>query len=302
MKATLELFMKYLSQGRRFSSHTVKAYRTDLEQFIVFLVERNTDGSIPLPQQVESEEIRSFLGGLLQHGMNKKTIARKLASLRAFYGYLVKTGSVGQDPTFNLVSPKMDQKLPRFLSEKEIFDALMNIEPKSLIGARDNAIIELFYGTGLRLSELVGLNLEDFNPIGMTVRIMGKGRKVRIIPMGKSAFKALNEYLLRRPEFHPVHKEIAIFLNSSGKRISTRGVQYLVLKRLKTASEKEKLSPHLLRHTFATHLLDHGADLESVKELLGHASLSTTQIYTHLSMDRLQQVYKQAHPRSELEP
>jgi len=301
MKTDLELFLHYLSKGKQFSLHTVKAYRSDLEQFVRFLVERSADGVVLFPHQIQAEDIRSFLGNLLQHGMNKKSVARKLASLRAFYGYLVKIGSVGQDPTVNLRSPKIDQKLPRFLSEKEILDTFRKIELNSSTGTRDNAIIELFYGAGLRLSELVGLNLEDFDPIGLTIRVLGKGRKVRIVPVGKNAFKALNLYVLKRFEFHPAQEENAVFLNPSGKRISTRGVQYLVLRRLKAASEKEKLSPHLLRHTFATHLLDHGADLESVKELLGHASLSTTQIYTHLSMDRLRQVYKQAHPRSELE-
>lgn len=301
MNETLELFLQYLLKEKRYSAHTIQAYGSDLEQFMEFLVEKRGYEKNPSSVLVQKEDVRAFLGGFIQYGLKKKSVARKLASLRAFYKYLNRANLVHQDPTMTLVYPRTEKKLPRFLSEKEINDALEKIGSHSPAGVRDRAILELFYGTGIRLSELAGLNLADVDFSGMTVRVFGKGKKERIAPMGKSAIAALKRYLSRRSDFHPTPREEAFFLNPTGKRISIRGVQNLVYKWLKSVSEKEKLSPHLLRHTFATHLLERGADLESVKELLGHASLSTTQIYTHLTTDHLRQVYKQAHPRSEMD-
>jgi integrase/recombinase XerC len=301
LNETLELFLQYLFKEKHYSTHTIQAYRSDLEQFMGFLAEKRGYAENPGPMLVQKEDIRAFLGGFIQYGLNKKSVARKLASLRAFYKYLTQVNLVHQDPTMTLVYPRTEKRLPRFLSEKEINDTLEKMRSHTPAEVRDRAIIELFYGTGMRLSELVGLNLEDVDVSGMTVRLLGKGKKERIAPLGKSVINSLKRYLLKRTDFHPIPGESAFFLNPMGKRISVRGVQNLVCKWLKSASEKEKLSPHLLRHTFATHLLDRGADLESVKELLGHASLSTTQIYTHLTKDHLRQVYKQAHPRSEMD-
>ncbi|HEX9934451.1 MAG TPA: tyrosine-type recombinase/integrase, partial [bacterium] len=206
-----------------------------------------------------------------------------------------------RDPTAALPFPKAEKTLPRFLSEAEMARALELVHPDSPLRSRDRAILELFYGTGIRLSELVGVNLEDLRLGDLTIRVLGKGRKERILPLGKSAYNALKQYLDMRANFKPRADEWAVFLNPMGKRLSVRGVQLIVQRWLRNASEKEKLSPHLIRHTFATHLLDRGADLESVKELLGHASLSTTQVYTHLTRDHLLKVYRQAHPRSDLD-
>jgi integrase/recombinase XerC len=300
MQKEMELFLQYFSKGKCYSSHTIKAYGSDLGQFMEFLAERTEGGELPDLGSVGQEDIRTFLGNLIRHGVAKRSVARKLASLRAFFGFLARTGSIHRDPTATLTSPKLDKKLPRFLSEKEIRSAIEGIPTDSPSGARDRAIFELFYGTGMRLSELIGLNRRDVDFPGMTVRVLGKGSKERILPLGKSALGALRHYLTRRPELRPAETEIAVFLNRQGRRFSARGIQLLVRHWLANATEKEKLNPHLLRHTFATHLVDHGADLESVKELLGHASLSTTQIYTHLTTDRLRQIYRQAHPRSEL--
>ncbi len=299
MRSELELFLQYLSKEKRYSQHTVKAYGSDLEQFLEFVVQINRNHVVPRAADVSENDIRNFIGSVIQHGMTKRSAARKLASIKAFFAYLNKVGQLGHDPTIMLVSPKIEKKLPQFLSEGEMGLALASIRPDSNLGVRDKAVLELFYGTGMRLSELVGLDLVDVQLEEMTTRVFGKGRKIRILPIGKSALGAMKQYLARRNLFHPVSGERAVFLNQSGRRISVRGIQLIVKRWLEIASEKKNLSPHVLRHTFATHLLDRGADMESVKELLGHASLSTTQMYTHLTTDHLLQVYKQAHPRSD---
>jgi tyrosine recombinase XerC len=299
VRKELELFLRYLSKEKRYSVHTLKAYGSDLEQFIEFIVQINRNHVVPPAADITENGIRSFIGSLIQHGMKKRSAARKLASLKALFAYLNRAGLIDHDPTTTLVSPKIEKKLPQFLTEAEMTLALKSIEADSELGIRDRAIFELFYGTGMRLSELVGLNLVDVQLDGMSIRVFGKGRKVRLLPLGKFAFGAIKRYLDRRTRFHPGAGECAVFLNHAGKRISVRGVQLIVKRWLEKVSEKKNLSPHLLRHTFATHLLDRGADMESVKELLGHASLSTTQIYTHLTTDHLLRVYRQAHPRSE---
>jgi site-specific recombinase XerD len=211
----------------------------------------------------------------------------------------MKQGRITIDPTATQVFPKLDKPLPNFLREQDMLDALDAIETDSAVGARDKAVLELFYGTGIRVSELVNLNLVDIDAASGKVRVIGKGKKERVIPLGRHVARAIKLYISRRNELKPESGNWALFLNRSGRRISRRGIHLLVKKRLQQVSEKKKLSPHVLRHTFATHLLDHGADLNAVKELLGHSSLSTTQIYTHLTLDRLKQVYQQAHPRAE---
>lgn len=298
VRREIEEYLRYLSQEKRYSAHTVRAYGTDLGQFVEHLVQEK-EGDDPPAEAVTKEAIRSFLGGLVRHGMAKRSVARKLVALRSFFGYLTKMGILKTNPTVGFASPKVEKYLPEFLREEEMFDALDGVVQDSLSGIRDRAILELFYGTGMRLSELVGLDVEDVDVDAGTVRVYGKGGKERVLPVGRGLGKTLRAYLSRRMAFQPEDGSRALFLNRFGRRISTRGVQILVGRWLKRVSEKEKLSPHVLRHTFATHLLDRGADLEAVKELLGHASLSTTQIYTHMTMDRLKSVYRQAHPRAE---
>jgi len=298
MKEALTAFVEYLASQKHYSPHTVRAYQTDLEQFIEFIVERMRTPESLSVEDVTKEDIRLFLAARVRHGMSKRSVARKLASLRAFFGYLSRNGVITSDPTLTLYAPKQDKHLPEFLREEEMMDALNAIETRSATGTRDRAILEFFYGTGMRLSELVTVNVSDIDFTSGTVRIFGKGRKERVLPMGRHIGEVLKQYVTRRVEFRPKAGELALFLNRSGKRISPRGVQLVVKKRLQQVSEKKKLSPHMLRHTFATHLLDRGADLNAVKELLGHASLSTTQMYTHLTLDRLKKVYRRAHPRA----
>jgi len=301
MREGVDAFLQYLTSEKRYSPHTLQAYGSDLEQFREFLLEvRNKPEPLSI-QDITKEDIRLFIGGLIRHGMSKKSVARKLASLRAFFYFLNKSERVNGNPALTLVSPKTEKVLPEFLREEEIIGALKSIvqDDNSIQQIRDKAILELFYGTGMRLSELVGLNLEAMDLGAGIVRVLGKGGKERILPIGKTTTKSLKGYLTRRSEFHPTQGNRAIFLNQRGNRLSPRGVQLIVKKALMRVSEKNKLSPHILRHTFATHLLDRGADLEAVRELLGHTSLSTTQIYTHLTMDRLKNVYRRAHPRAE---
>ena len=296
----IQHFLQYLSKERQYSSYTIKAYGTDLTQFAEFLYSTSGNKNPVDIQFISKEDVRSFLGKLLSMGMNARSIARKLASLRTFFSYLVKMGKLKINPVIALASPKLEKRLPEFLQEDEIWNALKNIKTDSIQGLRDRAILELFYGTGMRLSELININVNDLDFQSGTVKVLGKGGKERIIPIGKHNRDHIYIYLKNREAYHPKAGNQAMFLNRSGERLSARGVQLIVQRWLKQVSEKKKLSPHILRHTFATHLLDHGADLEAVKELLGHVNLSTTQVYTHLTMDRLKQIYHQAHPRAEV--
>ncbi len=299
MTEVVERFIQYLSSQKHYSSHTVQAYQTDIEQFFEFMKQRIGPHKGYDIDEVSKEDIRIFISGLVRHGMSSRTVARKLASLKALFQYLLRTGVVKINPAAALHGPKLEKHLPGFLREEEIRDALASIDQKSATGVRDRAILELFYGTGMRLSELIHLNMEDIDLSAGTVRVYGKGGKERILPVGRNTGQKIKAYLSRRKELHPKGEVRAVFLNRQGERMSSRGVQLIVQKWLQHASEKKQLGPHVIRHTFATHLLDRGADLEAVKELLGHASLSTTQVYTHLTTDRIRKIYRQAHPRAE---
>jgi integrase/recombinase XerC len=293
----LQQFLTHLARERNFSPCTVDAYRTDLLQFCAHL--RETAGREPAPSEVDRLTVRSFLGHLNGAGFKKRSIARKLAALRAFFGHLAREGAVPRDPTAGLRSPKLERRLPRFLDEEEARNAMEMPFPEHAAGDRDRAILELFYGGGVRLGELSGLDLGDVDAEIGTARVLGKGGKERIVPVGRKASEALRRYLDRRPALIPpgIPDERALFLNRRGRRLSDRGIQGIVSKHLLTATGR-RLSPHTLRHTFATHLLNAGADLNAVKDLLGHVSLSTTQVYTHVSVEHLKRVYRQAHPRA----
>lgn len=296
---SIESFVLYLSKEKRYSANTVKAYRSDLEQFAEFLGETNEDSVFLEPKRIIKDQVRIFLSELIRHGISKRSVSRKIASLRAFFRYLMGEGLVDKNPTQSLLSPKFEKRLPKYLREEEIEHSLDQIESETESGARDRAMVELFYGTGMRLSELVGLDVRDVDLSSGTVGVRGKGDKQRILPIGNTVTRVLRDYLKVRHRFSPSVQNQALFFNCRGERISTRGVQQIVRRRLGAASEKIQLSPHMLRHSFATHLLDHGADLQAVKELLGHATLSTTQTYTHVSREHLKKIYRQAHPRSE---
>lgn len=296
MEAYKQQFLRHLSRERRLSEHTQLAYETDLGQFEGFL--RDRDKALP---GVDRNDVRAFLGHLNAQGFGRRSIARKLASLRTFFGFLCQAGQLQNNPALQVRPPKQDKSLPVHLSEDEARRTMTTPQADSIIGVRDRAILELFYSTGIRLRELAGLTLDALDLDGGLVRVVGKGNKERLVPMGKPAQQALRIYLSRRAELlgEKATPQTArfVFLSRSGKVLSPSGVQRRVERHIEAATGR-KLSPHTLRHTFATHMLDAGADLNAVKELLGHASLSTTQVYTHVSVERLKKAYRQAHPRA----
>ncbi len=298
----VSLFAEHMATVRGLSPHTITAYAKDVRQFASW-VKFQTGGETD-PADVDHTLLRSFLGTLRRRGYASGTVARKLASLRAFFRYLHNSGVIEQDPATLLHSPRKSHRLPSFFSREEMAAALQKPDGDPFLVARDRAILEFLYSTGVRLAELVGLNVEDVDRRDRTARVAGKGSKERITPIGGPALEALDDYLAARAELLRKRENSttgALWLNRSGTRLSGRSVQRMVRRYMRTVTEQDKVSPHVIRHTFATHLLEGGADLRAVQELLGHESLSTTQIYTHLTTDRLKQVYRQAHPRADKE-
>ncbi len=297
MEKEIEKFVKFLAEQRNYSPHTLVAYRTDLLQFVKFLQEQDKNLS-----QVDINLAREYLFHLKERGLSRNSLIRKVASLKSFYKFLASRSIISHNPLLLLSSPKKERELPYFLGIEEM-EHLLSLKFKGTLGKRDKAILELLYSTGIRVSELVGLDLDDVEWGEGFIRVKGKGRKERIIPVGEKAMEALDEYLpLRGKLLSHFRKDIyvepeALFLNAWGGRITPRSIERMVNKYVREAAIRKKVSPHQFRHSFATHLLERGADLRAVQELLGHASLSTTQIYTHLTPERLKKVYTQAHPR-----
>jgi integrase/recombinase XerC len=292
-------FAEHLADVRGLSPHTVTAYRKDVRQLVAWL--KTGLGHDAEVAEVDHTLLRSFLGTLRQRGYASRTVARKLASLRAFYRYLRRNGVIENDPTGLLSSPRTAGRLPSFLSEEEIVAAIERIGDGGFLDRRNRAILEMLYSTGMRLSELVGMNTDDLNLVERTVRVLGKGGKERIAPVGGPAIESVEHYLGTRAETmrrSGREGDPALWVNRSGGRLTGRSEQRMVRSFLMAVTERTRVSPHVIRHSFATHLLDRGADLRAVQELLGHESLSTTQIYTHLTTDRLKKVYGQAHPRA----
>lgn len=293
----LRSYLEYLEAERGYSSHTVLAYQNDLTQFLKFL-ERKKIASL---DKVKKGTLRLYLGSCLEQGFTKKSIARKVASLRSFYKFLHRRKVLLTNPTLTLLSPRVERHLPTYLDETTMMRAVEAPESTDKDGLRDSAILELFYSTGIRLSELVGLNINDVDFERKTLKVHGKGNKERIIPIGRKASDALRRYLTatEKERSSASDKRRPLFLSRRGERIYPVAVGRIVKKYLDRVSEVEKKSPHVIRHSFATHLLNRGADLAAVKELLGHESLSTTQIYTHVSTERMKKVYRQSHPKAE---
>lgn len=285
----IDKFMDYLKIEKSVSEHTTLNYSTDLIKFNSFL------GNIKI-EDIDHLTLRKFLAHLRTQHNAKTTIARKLASIRSFFKFLYREGYIKSNPALSIFSPKLDKKLPHFLDVSSTVKLLESPNTKDVFGLRDKAILETLYGSGIRVSELVGLNVDDVDFIGGILKIMGKGKRERLSPVGEKALGAIRNYLnkigLMRKTKH------ALFLNKSGERLRDRSVRRIVDKYIRLTSIKEKVSPHTLRHSFATHLLDRGADLRSVQELLGHLNLSTTQIYTHVTAERLKSAYDKAHPRA----
>jgi integrase/recombinase XerC len=291
----LKEFLAYLEEERHASPHTLRNYEIDLNQFAQF---RGKDGNIFDPEQVTPKEVRAFLASLFK-GHSRRTIARKLSALRSFFRYMEKKGVLPDNPAAALFSLKQHKSLPGFLSVDEMFRLLASLPGKGVLGLRDRAIIEVLYACGLRVSELTGLNWEHLDPSLGIVRVWGKGRKERIVPIGSKALEALFAYRQALDGERGTQGSGApIFLNARGGRLNPRSVARLLKGYMGKLAVEKRITPHSLRHTFATHLLNAGADLRAVQELLGHASLSTTQRYTHVQMDHILEVYDRAHPRT----
>jgi integrase/recombinase XerC len=297
-------YLKILTHERQLSEHTVAAYRRDLEDLKRFLTD-----FMGTPEwrweEVDRLTLRSFMGWCRRRGLSKRTIARKLSAVRGFFRFLHLEDRLPSNPARAMRGPRGERRLPGHLSRADVEAVFRLAEARAaentLKGTRTLVLLELLYGSGLRLSELHGLNLADLNTAASQVKVMGKGKKERIIPLTRRSLEALSRYLVRRSEVGERVSDdgaSALLLNRQGERLSRRSIQRGVRGLLEAAASDQGLSVHSLRHSFATHLLDAGADLMAVKELLGHVSLSTTQIYTHTSTERLKKVYRQAHPRS----
>jgi integrase/recombinase XerC len=301
MRDHLEQFEQHLVLEKNASPHTVRNYLSDLREFSEFVRKvlpslLDSEGN-PEIEKIDHLAIRGYLGMLYKKN-KRSSLARKLASLRAFFRFLMREGYISLNPAKLVSTPKQEKYLPSFLSIDEIFSLLSVKFPPGPLGLRDRAIMETLYSCGIRVSELTGLNEEDIDVNLGIIKVLGKGGKERIVPIGGKALDALNAYAAVKPEGDVGRRNRPVFLNNRGKRFSTRGVERVMHKYLLQCGILKKITPHSLRHTFATHLLDAGADLRSIQELLGHASLSTTQKYTHVSLDKLMEVYDKAHPRS----
>ncbi len=301
MQEQIDFFLEYLQFQRNYSAHTLRNYRSDLLEFDHYLTRGGKDAHLH-PRQIDHISIRDFLGHLHQKGNAKTSIARKLAAIRSFFRYLYSEGRVPSNPARLVHSPRLPERTPRFLSVREVETILELPDTETDRGTRDRAILELLYASGLRISELVGINLEDLSLEQQVTKVYGKGKKERLVPFGKKAEQAIRHYvekrgaLLRRQK--TAREPNALFLNLRGSRITARSVERNLKDYIKKGALLLNVHPHLFRHSFATHLLNSGADLRCIQELLGHENLSTTQKYTHLSIEELMRVYRSTHPKA----
>ncbi len=292
-------FLANLTDERHLSPETIRAYSSDLGQFEQFLRDEHCNGVAPGPRGIDALAVRGFIAHLMRGGLSKTSVARKLSSVRSFLRHTVRDGRIDVNPAEGIPTPRAPKPLPRTLTVDEAFVLLEAIGDDDTASMRDRAILELLYAAGLRVSELVGLDLNDIDLTGGLVRALGKGNKERLVPFGSHAQKALRKWLTASASLRERGgDDDALFLNLRGGRLTDRSVRRILNNRLREAAIHAKLSPHDLRHSFATHMLGSGADLRAIQELLGHASLSTTQRYTHVNTDALMKVYDDAHPRA----
>ena len=298
MEKIVRSYLEYLEIERNYSAHTILSYETDLMSFIQFLRREGIDSFM----NVHKESLRAFIGSLLDEGFSQRSIARKIASMRSFFKYLRRQKIIDGNPALVLITPKVGKRLPSFLDEESVEQLLSSPDWTTPDGKRDRAILELFYSSGIRLSELIDLNLSDLRQEEGLIKVRGKGRKERIVPVGRKALAAINDYLkekgVQSSKMNVQIDKHPLFTMHEGRRMYPQAIGRMVRKYIGYVSEIEKKSPHVLRHSFATHMLNHGADLRAVKELLGHESLSTTQVYTHVSSARMKKVYDEAHPKA----
>lgn len=298
MDQYIEGFKKYLNSERNYSVHTVKAYMTDIKEFCTVLKEKNLlpkEGEGLGTLELDETPVRSYISWLYTRN-SRASIARKIASVRTFFEYLMRNGVIKRNMAKHVPTPQGEKRLPTFLTVDEVIKLVETPGADSPLQARDSAILELLYSSGLRVSELTGINLEDIDLTAMNVKVLGKGRKERLVPVGSKASLALREYLPGRLELNPGGDYL--FVNSRGGRLTVRSVDRIIKKYAAISGIPKNISPHVLRHTFATHLLGGGADLRAIQEMLGHKSLSTTQRYTHTSIEKIMEIYDKTHPRA----
>lgn len=296
MEKYKDAFIEYLTYEKGLSSNSVAAYRRDLEKFYAFLKKK---GSIERLDNIGKDEILEFLGWQLDNGSAHASVARSLSCIKSFYKFLQLEGYIEKNPTVNLETPKIKRKLPAVLTVDEIDQLMQQPNVLTPLGIRDRAMLELMYGTGIRVSEMLSLKLDDINMTAGFLRCFGKGNKERILPVNRTALDWVHRYLAKSRNFLiKNHLERTLFVNANGKRMSRQGFFKILAGYAREAEIKKEVTPHTIRHSFATHLLENGADLRVVQELLGHADISTTQIYTHLTTSRLREIYNQCHPRA----
>lgn len=302
MYTYLDDFLVYLQTEKNASSHTLKSYQNDIFHGIDFFSNELGIKDINLkPIHINHRLMRNYLGYLKEKGFCRATVSRRLSAWRSFFRYLYREKIIESNPMQQVGTPKQEKKLPYFLQLEQVFKLLEAPDVKTLLGLRDRAILETLYASGIRVSELIALNIFDIDLNSGYLRVTGKGGKERIVPVGLYAVDALSNYIKEaRPVLasYSYQKSTALFLNRYGERLSTRGVRKKINKYVSMVGLQEKVSPHVIRHSFATHMLDAGADLRSVQEILGHEKLSTTQIYTHVTRERLKYVYERTHPRA----
>ena len=300
LQVHIDSFLSWLEVEKRYSSETLRGYQIDLNQFCVFLEDYDVE-CLTNPDQIDRGVIRSFLGFLSgELNQQPRSVARKLAALKSLFKYLHREGIVTLNIAAYVHTPKLPGVIPSYLSENQIIAVLERLGNRdNWLGKRDLAIVELFYSTGMRISELAGLKTSDLNRNKGTVTVLGKGSKQRVIPVGQYAWDALEEYqYATKHKFGSKEIDHPLFLGKNGTPLGTSGIRLRVKKAIKAIAELKKMSPHVLRHTFATHLLNAGADLMALKDLLGHANLSTTQVYTHVQVDKMKKAFQMAHPRA----
>lgn len=308
-------FLEYLKYERDCSEHTLIAYKCDLVNFDEYIQQTITpaDNETIDYRQITKNQIRSFMGNLYGKGLSKKTIARKISTLRSFFNYLCDQNVVEVNVATQVSTPKIEKKLPQFLNVPQIEHLVEIPDPTTVQGLRDRAMLEMMYGSGIRVSELVGININDLDFERGLVHIFGKRRQERLIPIGEKAIKAIKAYLERRHEMIDKAKTMkqewrdgrgisvdpdALFISRYGNRLTVASIQYMLKRSIEKLADAVNISPHTLRHSFATHLLDAGADIRVIQELLGHRSLASTEVYTHVATKRLRDIYDMAHPRA----
>ena len=284
-------FITYLSSEKRFSEHTIKSYTTDLKQFTSFL--SSEFQIIDEINEISFQIIRTWIASLLEKGINPRSVNRKISTLKTYFKFLIREGELIENPMMKVVAPKSKKRLPIFIEEDQIASLLNEVQfEEGFVGQRNKLIIELFYVTGIRLSELINIKISDVDFNNQSIKVLGKRNKERIIPLSSTTINSLNNFIKNNQKNH------FLFTNLGGMKLYTKLVYRLVNKYIAEISSVNKKSPHILRHTFATHMLNNGADINAIKELLGHANLSATQVYTHNTIEKLKTVYKQAHPRA----